>query len=140
MVDDVVLNKCATVERAVGRAREEYDGRSDNLTANQTKQDAIILNLQRACEATIDLAMYLVARERLGVPQSSREAFDLLARTGLIEAALATSLKRMVGFRNVAVHDYQRLALDIVQAIVERDADVLLAFARLSLSLDLPAG
>ena len=130
MVDDVVLNKAASIERAIARAREEYADNPANLRANQTKQDAIILNLQRACEAAIDLAMHVVARERLGVPQSSRDAFELLANAGRIDEPLSSACKRMVGFRDIAVHDYQRLALDIVQAIVERDADVLLAFAR----------
>jgi uncharacterized protein YutE (UPF0331/DUF86 family) len=82
MVDDVVLNKAASIERAIRRARDEYAGDPANLTGNLTKQDAIVLNLQRACEAAIDLAMVLVARGRLGVPQTSRDAFDLLAAAG----------------------------------------------------------
>ena len=135
MADDVVINKAASIERAIARAREEYADTRDNLVSNQTKQDAIILNLQRACEAAIDLAMHLVARERLGVPQSSRDAFVLLADGGLLDEELARTMGRMVGFRNIAVHDYQKLALDIVQAIVERDADELLAFARWGLAV-----
>lgn len=41
-------------ERAVRRVREEHAGDDRNLLENQTKQDAIILNLQRACETSID--------------------------------------------------------------------------------------
>ncbi len=134
MVDDVVLNKAASIERAIRRAREEYAGDPANLTGNLTKQDAIVLNLQRACEAAIDLAMVLVARGRLGVPQTSRDAFDLLAAAGLVPHALADAMKRMVGFRNVAVHDYQRLSLPIVQAILVTEAEQLLAFARVSVA------
>ncbi|MCC6619668.1 MAG: DUF86 domain-containing protein [Deltaproteobacteria bacterium] len=133
-IDDVVLNKAATIERAVARAREEFGGDRDNLHKNQTRQDAIVLNLQRACEATIDLAMHIVARLRLGIPQSSRDAFELMGRAGILEPELMATLQRMVGFRNIAVHDYQRLSLDIVQAIVERDADELVAFARAMLT------
>ena len=50
MVDDVILNKAATIERCLQRVVNEYAGNDSNLVANQTKQDAIILNLQRACE------------------------------------------------------------------------------------------
>jgi hypothetical protein len=57
MADDVVLNKAATIERCLQRVLNEYAGDKQNLVANQTKQDAIILNLQRACETAIDLAM-----------------------------------------------------------------------------------
>lgn len=38
-------------------------------------------------------------------------------------------MRKMVGFRNVAVHDYQRLNLDIVVAIVREHLDDFLAFA-----------
>ena len=118
MADDVLLNKAAAIERAVARAREEFAGDDANLRSNQTKQDAIVLNLQRACESTIDAAMHLVRVNRLGIPQETREAFDLLERAGLLDGSLATRLRKMVGFRNVAVHDYQRLNLDIVRAIL----------------------
>jgi uncharacterized protein YutE (UPF0331/DUF86 family) len=76
-------NKAASIERAVARVREEYGGDDANLFANQTRQDAIILNLQRACESSIDAAMHLVRVRRLGVPQESREAFDLLERANV---------------------------------------------------------
>ena len=63
----------------MARVREEYAGDEANLFKDQTRQDAIILNLQRACEAAIDLAMQRVRAHRLGVPQESRDAFSMLA-------------------------------------------------------------
>jgi uncharacterized protein YutE (UPF0331/DUF86 family) len=128
-MDDVVLNKAATIERCVLRAREVYAGEPSHLTVDLTRQDSIVLNLQRACEAAIDLAMHLVRKHRLGIPQDSRGAFDLLIAHAQLDQTLADNVKAMVGFRNVAVHDYTRLNLDIVRAIVETRADDLLAFA-----------
>ena len=61
MADDVVLNKAASIERCLQRVLEEYAGYKQNLVANQTKQDAIVLNLQRTCETSIDLAMYVIS-------------------------------------------------------------------------------
>jgi uncharacterized protein YutE (UPF0331/DUF86 family) len=130
MADDVLLNKAATIERSVRRVREEHAGDDANLTSNQTRQDAIILNLLRACEATIDAAMHLVRVRRLGIPQETREAFDLLEREGVLDAVLAQRLKKMVGFRNVAVHDYQRLNIDIVRRIVAEHLEDFLEFSR----------
>ena len=63
------------------------------------------------------------------MPQDSRDAFELLANAGKLEPALAASLKGMVGFRNVAVHDYTRLDLAIVQSIIERRLGDLQRFA-----------
>lgn len=68
MADDVVLNKVAIIERCVARAREEYADNEANLVGNQTRQDAIVLNLQRACEAAIDLAMHPGAHPPPGYP------------------------------------------------------------------------
>lgn len=133
MADDVLVNKAAAIERAVRRVREEHAGDHSNLLTNQTKQDAIILNLQRACESSIDAAMHLVRVHRLGVPQQTREAFDLLQGAQMLDAGLAERLRKMVGFRNVAIHDYQKLNLEIVRRIVVDHLDDFLAFARLLL-------
>jgi uncharacterized protein YutE (UPF0331/DUF86 family) len=127
--DDVVLNKAAAIERCIRRVREVYAGNPANLHDDLTKQDSIVLNLQRACEAAIDLAMYLVRRGRLGIPQESRDAFRLLVGAGQLDAALAERLLRMVGFRNVAVRDDTKLDLAIVRAIVEKQLDDLLRFS-----------
>lgn len=118
MADDVILNKAASIERCLRRITEEYGGDPRNLSGNQTKQDAIVLNLQRACETAIDLAMYVVRQKGLGLPQESREAFALLEKAGLLPAELASRLQRMVGFHNVAIHEYARLNLDIVHTII----------------------
>ena len=132
-MDDVLLNKAAAIQRAVRRVREEHAGDDGNLLSNQTKQDAIILNLQRACETSIDAAMHLVRLHRLGVPQETREAFSLLETAGMLDHALADQMRKMVGFRNVATHEYQKLDLDIVRRIVAESLDDFLAFTRILL-------
>lgn len=134
MVDDVVFNKVAIIERCICRIQEEYQGNLLNLE-NYTKQDSIILNIQRSCEASIDLAMHLVASKGLGIPQSSREAFDFLQQAGIIDEHLTRKLKAMVGFRNIAVHNYQTVDLGIVQGIIEKNLTDLLKFGQLILSI-----
>ena len=130
MVDDVLLNKAATIERCIARVREEYAGDPVGFAASHSRQDAAILNIQRACEATLDMGQHLIRRDRLGVPQSSRDVFALLARSGRIEAALATSMQHMVGFRNIAVHDYQTLQLPIVERIIVQHLDEFLTYSQ----------
>lgn len=137
MPDDVVLNKVASLERCVSRIREVYGGNDLHLYNDPTKQDSILLNLQRACEISIDLAMHLVRKRRLGVPQDSRDAFELLHAGKLVDRELATVLKRMVGFRNIAVHEYDKLNFDIVKAIITQRLDDFLQFGRLVLRQDL---
>lgn len=119
MKNDVILNKVSVIERCLKRVMEVYDQNPANLE-DYTKQDSIILNIQRACEASIDLAMHIVAEKKLGLPQASRDAFDMLETEGIIEASLSKNLKAMVGFRNIAVHDYQAINLEILEQIVTK--------------------
>ena len=136
MVDDVLINKAASIERCVARAREEYQTDPAGFAENHSRQDAAILNIQRACEAALDMGQHLIRREQLGVPQSARDVFALLAQAGWIEAALADSLKRMVGFRNIAVHDYQSLQLPITVNIITRHLDEFLRYSASLLKKD----
>lgn len=119
-MDEVVRNKIAIIKRCVQRIQEEYIGFESQLEFNFTKQDSVILNLQRACEAAIDLGMRIVSMCDLGTPQSSRDVFILLEKSKYITPELSHALQSMVGFRNVAVHDYQTINLQIVHAILKQ--------------------
>jgi uncharacterized protein YutE (UPF0331/DUF86 family) len=117
MIDDPALNKAAIIRRCLFRVRQEY--RNDPRRLDDfTIQDSIILNLLRACEAAIDYAMHRVAHDRLGIPQTSRDAFDLLQSRSQLTPATAQAMKKMVGFRNIAVHSYQELQRPILEAIL----------------------
>lgn len=119
MGSDVILNKIDTIERCINRIKEVYDNNPENLN-DYTKQDSIVLNIQRACEASIDLAMHVISEKKLGVPQSSRDGFEVLNKNNLIDDKLTKNLKAMVGFRNIAVHDYKKIEIKIVQMIIEK--------------------
>jgi len=126
-VNDVVLNKIQIVQRCVKRAREELGAGGDSFRSDFSRQDAAVMNVVRACEATIDLANLVVRRRRAGIPNTSAESFRLLAREGVLEDVLAERLGRMVGFRNVAVHACQELDLGIVETVIRDGLDDVLA-------------
>ncbi|MBI2749457.1 MAG: DUF86 domain-containing protein [Burkholderiales bacterium] len=130
MADDVLINKSATVERCVARAREEYERDPASFATDFTRQDAATLNVQRACEAVLDMGQHIVRREGLGVPQSARDVFELMARGHWIDGELTEALKRMVAFRNIAVHDYQALVLPILVNVITDHLDEFLVFTR----------
>ncbi len=117
--DDILLNKAAIIKRALARIDEEYLGYEDQLDTDFRRQDSIILNLQRSCEAAMDMGTRFVRLRSLGVCQSSREIFALLASAEVIPQDLCERLQAMVGFRNIAVHDYQQLNIDIVRSVLD---------------------
>lgn len=129
MVDDVALAKAEIIQRTIARARAERAAAGDQFATDFTHQDAAILNVTRACEAAIQLASHLVATRKLGLPTSARDAFELLARAAVIDRALADPLQAMVGFRNVAVHAYRELDLDIAIRVIDQGLDALNAFS-----------
>lgn len=112
-----MLNKAAIIERSIRRIREEAAAAPGFDSC--THLDALTLNIERACQASIDMAMHVVADRHLGVPQSMAEGFTLLARAGVIDANLSASLQGMVGFRNVAIHQYEQLDLSVLRWIVD---------------------
>jgi uncharacterized protein YutE (UPF0331/DUF86 family) len=139
MVDDVLINKAATIERCVVRAREEYEKNPATFGTDFTRQDAAILNIQRACEAALDMGQHLIRRERLGIPQSARDVFELLCRGGWLEVSLLPTMKNMVGFRNIAVHEYLTLQLPITVAIITQHLDDFVRFSSFVLTRDAAA-
>ena len=66
------------------------------------------------------MASHVVKTKKLGVPQTSRELFSLLAQHQLIPSEVSVRLQKMVSFRNIAIHDYASLNLAIVVSIVEK--------------------
>lgn len=119
-MDDVLLNKAEAIERCLRRIDEEYIGHEEELEYNFTRQDAIVLNIQRACEASIDAAMHIVRVEKLGIPQQSRDAFVMMQGADLLEEELASRMQKMVGFRNVAVHNYRALSLPVLRSVLDK--------------------
>jgi uncharacterized protein YutE (UPF0331/DUF86 family) len=134
MPDDVIVAKAEIIERCIKRAREELAA-SANFDTDYTRQDAAILNVERACEAAIDTMNRIVKLRTLGVPTSTRDGYDRLVRASVIDQSLADRLMRMVSFRNLAVHQYRKLDLAIVRAVIEKSLDDLLEFSALALRL-----
>jgi uncharacterized protein YutE (UPF0331/DUF86 family) len=86
------------------------------------------LNLQRAVQSTIDLAAHLVSEEGLGFPQDLRSNFILMEQAKLISRTLSRKMQNMVGFRNIAVHDYSRINTKVLKSILDKNLGDLESF------------
>ncbi|MEZ9597042.1 DUF86 domain-containing protein [Shewanella sp. 10N.261.52.F9] len=117
-MNDILINKIATIKRCLKRINDVY-GDGTAFKQDFTLQDSVILNLQRSCQACIDIANHLNRQHQYGIPQSSRDSLTLLAQNNVLNEELADNLKKMVGLRNIAVHDYQELNLDIVIHVIK---------------------
>lgn len=127
-IDNVVVNRFIAIERCLVRIREEREVTQLWFIPELAKQDSVLLNIQRACELSVYLAAHVATKRKLGIIQSSRDGFDLLLAAGITSSALADSLKRIVGFRNITIHKYQKLDLKIVDSMVENQLGEFSAF------------
>jgi uncharacterized protein YutE (UPF0331/DUF86 family) len=128
-MNDIVLNKKESIERCISQIRTYYALPSAvEFEEDYMKQDAISINLQRACEQCIDLANHTIKTLKLGLPKESRESFNLLAMGKVIPLELAHRLEGMVGFRNVLVHEYQRMDIGLMIRVIEHHLDDLVEF------------
>ncbi len=137
-MDEVLLGKAEIIERCLQRIETEYRGSESELETNFTKQDSILLNIQRMCEASIDAAMHMVRLHALGIPKDSRQAFTMLVKANLLDPQLGKHLEAMVGFRNIAVHNYTEINMDIVRSILNERLVDMKTFARLLIKQSLP--
>lgn len=130
----VILNKYETIEKCINRINEEYEGNPSNLE-DYRRNDAIVLNLQRACQAVMDIATYVVSTKALGIPHSNSDAFEILYQNHLIKEEVLKNMKGMIGFRNIAVHAYREIDDEILQDVLENHLGDLLEFARQMLNV-----
>lgn len=122
----LVEKKLATIVSAVSDLRRL--ARVDQLRHDVREERFVEHTLQLAVQAALDVASHVVSDEALGEPQTNRHLFDLLARAGWLESAMADQLSRMAGFRNVLVHGYDDVDLAVVEDVVRNRLDDLLAF------------
>ena len=69
--------------------------------------------------------MYIISTRKLGIPQTKKEAFDLLKNANLISDELCKKMKGMVGFRNIAIHEYKQIDEEILQDVIKEYSKVL---------------
>ncbi|MBA2594059.1 MAG: DUF86 domain-containing protein [Pseudomonadota bacterium] len=127
-MNDIVVNKVQSIQRCAERASEEYRLAGNDFRTDYTRQDAAVLNVTRACEQAIDLANHLIRTYKMGIPVSSADSFALLAMKHVIPTSLEDKMRGMVGFRNIAVHEYRKLNVDIIEAVIRTGLDDLWAF------------
>lgn len=117
---DIIYAKVSNIQNCLRRIEQVTSLDPAALDEFDT-QDIFVLNLQRAVQAAIDLAAHVVASETLGLPDSLRASFTLLEHADILEPRLAAKMEAMVGFRNIAVHNYQKLNIDILRSILQNN-------------------
>ena len=117
---DVILSKISIIKnciKTIEKVTELNPEKLDELVV----QDVFVLNLQRAIQAAIDIANVFISAYGWKLPDTYKESFAVLKDQKVISPDIYKVMVKMVGFRNIAVHDYQQLDVDILKSILSQN-------------------
>jgi uncharacterized protein YutE (UPF0331/DUF86 family) len=130
-MDRIVIDqKLESLRRCLARIRTKLPLTSDTFKTDFDVQDIISMNLTRAVQMAVDIGAHIVSSQQQVTPTSMCETFEQLGQSGVISSDLAVQLKKSVGFRNIAVHNYSTINWDIVQSIVQEHLQDFDAFGK----------
>ncbi len=125
---DVARNKLAAIEDTCDVLASLGGIDADRLRFDPVVAAAVERLIGRLVDLAVDVNSHLAVALLGRAPSEYRESFDLMAQAGVIELAMAVRLKPSVGMRNVIVHEYVRLDLARVAAVVPEAIDAYRAY------------
>lgn len=129
-MDKVILTeKLESLRRCIQRIEAKTPVDGDLLAKDMDLQDILVLNLTRAVQISVDIGSHIISDSEQMTPQTMGDVFTVLFEMGVIAPQTRDQLKKAVGFRNIAVHQYEAINWEIVYAICEHSMDDFRRFA-----------
>lgn len=117
-MDNIVLaKKIDSILRCLNRIQQRLPETEAEFIKDYDAQDVVVLNLTRAIQMNVDIATHLLANTNQAIPTTMAEAFTQLERLNIITPAIAEKMRKSIGYRNVAVHNYDDIDLAITYEI-----------------------
>lgn len=126
----VIDQKLESLRRCLLRIQEKFPADAAELQSNFDLQDIIALNLSRAVQLTVDIGSHIISTMNMPAPETMGQTFEILAQQQVLSANVAGQLKKSVGFRNIAVHNYEAINWQIVHSIVDEHLEDFTSFAK----------
>jgi uncharacterized protein YutE (UPF0331/DUF86 family) len=126
---DVTVQKLESLRRCIVRVQSKCPADAATLSEDFDLQDIVSLNLSRAVQMCVDMGAHLLSNTDVAAPETMGQTFERLAEAGIIDTDLAANLKKAVGFRNIATHNYEAINWQIVHNIVKLHIADFSAFA-----------
>ena len=106
---DVIEQKLESLRRCIQRMQDKCPASADTLANNLDLQGILSLNLSRASQLCVDIGAHVFASKNVPPPSTMDNTFDALAELGVIAPGLAKRMRNTLGFRNIAVHNYETI-------------------------------
>ena len=130
----VIEEKLESLRRCLRRVEMKCPVDVNALVNDIDAQDILALNLTRAVQICVDIGAHLISETEYAPPDTMGQTFNVLNSAGLIGADLALRMKKAVGFRNIAVHNYDAINWAIVHSIAKTRLTDFEEFARAVIS------
>ncbi len=128
---NVLWAKISALERHLDRIRIKRGVTLEEFLKDIDRQESLLFNLQMAIQNCLDMAAHIVSEKELGLAGSSSELFYLMEDQNIIGQALTEKMIQAVGFRNLVVHAYGKLNLEVVFEVSHQNISDLEEFGRL---------
>ncbi len=120
-MNDVVLSKISNIKNCLKRIKDTTKLVPESLDDNFDTQDIFVLNLQRAIQATFDISNSLIKEYNLELPVNYKSGFEIIAKHNFIDKKNKEKMIKMAGFRNIAVHNYETINVEILKSILKNN-------------------
>lgn len=97
------------------------DIKLDKYLQDDDIQTIVERKLQLSIQTCIDITNYIIARERLNIPDEEENIFIVLAQEGIIDHDLGQRMRGMVNFRNILIHEYLEIDNELVNRHLTRN-------------------
>jgi uncharacterized protein YutE (UPF0331/DUF86 family) len=116
----VIEEKAESLRRCLSRIESKKPFTREELFSNWDLQDILSLNLERAVQMAVDIGTLVIAEIDISIPSTMAETFDILYSKKIISETTKAQLKKAVGYRNLAIHEYDKVDWNIVFAITHQ--------------------
>ena len=102
-MDELLKAKLNTIETCLSWIKEQHQ--SGEWHENALVRKELLLNLEKACQASIDCTSQVISLKNFTPPKLAKEGFDMLENLGVVDRELSNHLKKMLAIRGLVSHD-----------------------------------
>jgi len=130
MDKQLIGEKLESLRKCIKRIEQKCPDKLEIIENDLDIQDIVSVNLTRAIQVCVDIAAHIVSESDLNVPDTMAELFEDLEQLKIINHQTVQNMKSAVGFRNIAVHNYDKINWLIVFKICKENLDDFKKFAK----------
>jgi len=129
MVDKtLILRKLAELDEYLEQIREYKDITIELYSKDWKTQRVVERTIQMMIEVCVDIAEHIIADRGYRIPTSYADTFRVLSEKDILSKELFNKLEKMARFRNIVVHNYDRIIGEIVIDILKRNLNDFLSY------------